>query len=416
MTDQSKREVPLAIWGKDLDPKSLDQMNVARSLPVSVAAALMPDAHVGYGVPIGGVLATRGAVIPYAVGVDIACRMKLSVFDIPAEDLDKKNERERLIDAIETQTKFGVGQEFRGRERREHPVMDLDWSNHFLTRDLKDKAWGQLGTSGSGNHFVEFGLLTVTDNAPRHVDQHSVGGSHARWDLAPGTYLALLSHSGSRGTGAAICNHFSSLARNLHKDLPKEQSHLAWLDMDSQAGQEYWAAMNLMGEYAAANHACIHKHVAKHLGAQVIADVENHHNFAWKEIHAIDGKQEELFVHRKGATPAGKGVMGVIPGTMASPGYVVVGKGHPTSLNSSSHGAGRALSRTKAREKFRFGSVRGTLKEMGITLISAGADEAPGAYKDIEQVMAAQQDLVDVVARFDPKLVKMAPEGEQAED
>src|SRR5438270_7680128 len=118
---QANREVPLAIWGTDLDPKSLDQMSVARGLPVSVAAALMPDAHVGYGVPIGGVLATRGAVIPYAVGVDIACRMKLSVFDIPPAALDKPHERERLIDAIERQTKFGVGQEFRGRERREHP-------------------------------------------------------------------------------------------------------------------------------------------------------------------------------------------------------------------------------------------------------------------------------------------------------
>ncbi len=408
--------VPLAIWGSDLDPKSLDQMNVARGLPVSAAAALMPDAHVGYGVPIGGVLATRGAVIPYAVGVDIACRMKMSVMDIPVDALDKKHERERLIDAIESQTKFGVGQEFRGRERRDHPVMDMDWGGHFLTRDLRDKAWAQLGTSGSGNHFVEFGVLTVTENAPRQVEQNSVGGSHARWDLAPGMYLALLSHSGSRGTGAAICNHFSALARNLHPELSKEQSHLAWLDMDSQAGQEYWAAMNLMGEYAAGNHACIHRAIAKHLGAEVVADVENHHNFAWKETHVIEGKTEEVYVHRKGATPAGQGVMGVIPGTMATPGYVVVGKGSPTSLNSSSHGAGRALSRTKAREKFRFGSVRGTLKEMGITLLSAGADEAPGAYKDIEQVMGAQRDLVDVVARFDPKLVKMAPEGEKAED
>jgi tRNA-splicing ligase RtcB len=418
MTHQqhTTRGIPLSIWGQDLDPKSLEQMNNACGLPVSVAAALMPDAHVGYGVPIGGVLATRGAVIPYAVGVDIACRMKLSVFDLPPEHLDKKHERDRLIDAIESQTKFGVGSEFRGRERREHAVMDLAWDSHFLTRDLRDKAWNQLGTSGSGNHFVEFGLLTVTDNAPRHVNQNSVGGSHARWDVAPGTYLALLSHSGSRGTGAAICNHFSGLARSLRPDLPKEQSHLAWLDMSSQAGQEYWTAMNLMGEYAAANHACIHRAISKHLGAQVIADVENHHNFAWKETHTIDGRPEEVFVHRKGATPAGQGVMGVIPGTMASPGYVVVGKGSAPSLNSSSHGAGRALSRTKAREKFRFGSIRGTLKEQGITLISAGADEAPGAYKDIHQVMGAQQDLVDVVARFDPKLVKMAPEGEQAED
>lgn len=416
MTDPRHNSVPLNIWGTDLDPNSLAQMEVARSLPVSVAAALMPDAHVGYGVPIGGVLATRGAVIPYAVGVDIACRMKLSVFDIPPAALDKKHERERLIDAIESQTRFGVGQEFRGRERREHAVMDLDWGGHFLTRGLRDKAWGQLGTSGSGNHFVEFGLLTVAESTPRHVEQHSVGGSHARWDLAPGTYLALLSHSGSRGSGAAVCNHFSGLARGLRPDLPKEQSHLAWLDIASQAGQEYWSAMNLMGEYAAANHACIHRAITKHLGAEVIADVENHHNFAWKETHTIDGRPEEVFVHRKGATPAGKGVMGVIPGTMASPGYVVVGKGSAASLNSSSHGAGRALSRTKAREKFRFGAVRGMLRDQGITLLSAGADEAPGAYKDIEQVMNAQQDLVDIVARFDPKLVKMAPEGEKAED
>jgi tRNA-splicing ligase RtcB len=416
MTDPKHSPVPLNIWGTDLDPNSLSQMEAARSLPVSVAAALMPDAHVGYGVPIGGVLATRGAVIPYAVGVDIACRMKLSVFDIPPGSLDKNHERERLIDAIESQTRFGVGQEFRGRERREHAVMDLDWGGHFLTRGLRDKAWGQLGTSGSGNHFVEFGLLTVTERTPRHVEQHSVGGSHARWDLAPGTYLALLSHSGSRGSGAAVCNHFSGLARSLRPDLPKEQSHLAWLDIASQAGQEYWSAMNLMGEYAAANHACIHRAITKHLGAEVIADVENHHNFAWKETHAIDGRPEEVFVHRKGATPAGKGVMGVIPGTMASPGYVVVGKGSAASLNSSSHGAGRALSRTKAREKFRFGAVRGMLRDQGITLLSAGADEAPGAYKDIEQVMNAQQDLVDIVARFDPKLVKMAPEGEKAED
>ena len=121
-------------------------------------------------------------------------------------------------------------------------------------------------------------------------------------------------------------------------------------------------------------------------------------------------------MHRKGATPAGKGVLGVIPGTMAHPGYVVVGKGSAESLCSSSHGAGRVMSRTKAREKFRFGSVRGTLREQGITLLSAGADEAPGAYKDIERVMSQQRDLVEAIARFDPAIVKMAPEGEQAED
>lgn len=413
---------PYKLWGspgEHFDQTSLDQLTNACSLPVAAAGALMPDAHVGYGLPIGGVLATRNSVVPYAVGVDIACRMRLSVLDIPTSALDKSHERDRLIDAIECETKFGVGGEYRARDRRQHDVMDMDWNISFLTRDLRDKAWNQLGTSGSGNHFVEFGLLSVPENAGKPDLAHSgqlASGSGWSWNIPPGTYLALLSHSGSRGTGASICNYYSALARNLRPGLSKEHSYLAWLDLDSQAGAEYWAAMNLMGHYAAANHACIHRSILKHLGAEAIAHVENHHNFAWKERHTINGIEEELVVHRKGATPAGKGVLGVIPGTMASPGYVVVGRGEPTSLNSSSHGAGRQLSRTKAREKFRFGSVRGTLKQQGITLLSAGADEAPGAYKDIDTVMSLQRDLVDVAARFDPKIVKMAPEGEKAED
>ncbi|MEZ0267683.1 MAG: RtcB family protein, partial [Phycisphaerae bacterium] len=140
--------------------------------------------------------------------------------------------------------------------------------------------------------------------------------------------------------------------------------------------------------------------------------VENHHNFAWKEIH--DGK--EVVVHRKGATPAGKGVLGVIPGSMATPGYVVRGKGLPSSLTSASHGAGRQMSRTAAKAKFRWGNVKPILKDAGVTLLSAGIDEVPGSYKDIRSVMQAQSDLVEVIAQFDPRIVKMAPEGEKPED
>ncbi|MCA9279288.1 MAG: RtcB family protein [Phycisphaeraceae bacterium] len=411
---------PHRIWGEvgvDFDQNSLDQLRNACSLPVSVAGALMPDAHVGYGLPIGGVLATRDAVIPYAVGVDIACRMKMTVLDLNSKQIDHPHVRDRLAGAIEAETRFGVGGAFRGYDRHQHAVMDdAAWDASHVTRKLKNKAWTQLGTSGSGNHFVEFGLLTVFENAPRRVSQQSEAGSHAKWDLEPGTYVAFMSHSGSRGSGASICQHYSDIARANHPELPKQFSYLAWLDMKSDAGQEYWTAMNLMGRYAAANHECIHRAIAKHLGAKVIADVENHHNFAWLETHEVDGVQEEVVVHRKGATPAGDGVMGIIPGTMATPGYVVVGAGSSDSLRSSSHGAGRVLSRTKAREKFRFGAVRGMLAKQGITVLSAGADESPGAYKDIEQVMAQQVDLVTPVARFDPKIVKMAPEGERAED
>ena len=171
-----------------------------------------------------------------------------------------------------------------------------------------------------------------------------------------------------------------------------------------------------MGRYAAANHALIHRHIASHLGASVLADVENHHNFAWKERHVIDGVEREVVVHRKGATPAHSGVLGVIPGSMASPGFVVRGKGGSGSLGSASHGAGRAMSRTRAFETFDWKTVRPLLEERQVHLISAGLDEVPGVYKDIHQVMAAQQDLVETLAEFHPRLVKMAPPGERAED
>lgn len=384
-------------WGEGLDHDAVMQMEKACLLPVSVAGALMPDAHVGYGLPIGGVLATENAVIPYAVGVDIACRMKMTVLDIPVRDLERK--QDRLTRAIEVETRFGVGANF--KERRAHDVLDADWSVSPVTKQNKDKAWSQLGTSGSGNHFVEFGLFTAHDTIN---------------ELEPGTYVALLSHSGSRGTGAAVCDHYSKIAFNQFPDLPSELKRLAWLSLDSQEGQEYWHAMELMGQYAAANHACIHRHIVENLGAHVLLDLENHHNFAWKENHLLDGVEREVVVHRKGATPAGQGVMGIIPGSMASPGFVVSGKGNAESLNSASHGAGRAMSRKAANGKFNWKDVNRFLRERGVTLISAGLDEVPMAYKDIREVMAAQSDLVTVLGQFDPKLVKMAPAGERPED
>jgi tRNA-splicing ligase RtcB len=384
-------------WGEGLEHEAVMQMEKACLLPIAVAGALMPDAHVGYGLPIGGVLATENAVIPYAVGVDIACRMKLTVLDMPLRDLE--NKQDRLTRAIAAETRFGVGSTF--RDRREHEVMDADWRCSPVTQQNKDRAWSQLGTSGSGNHFVEFGVFTAHER---------VG------DLPASEYVALLSHSGSRGTGAAVCDHYSKAAVRKHSDLPKELQRLAWLSLDDADGQEYWGAMELMGLYAAANHALIHKHIAENLGVQVLLDVENHHNFAWKEKHIIDGVEREVVVHRKGATPAGPGVLGVIPGSMASPGFLVRGKGNPQSLASASHGAGRVMSRTRAQETFNWKDVNQLLRERGVTLISAGLDEVPMVYKDIHQVMAAQNDLVEVIGQFDPRLVKMAPHGERAED
>jgi tRNA-splicing ligase RtcB len=391
---ESNEEIPLrkekgtySVFGSgQIEEGAVNQMDIAIRLPVAKAGALMPDAHQGYGLPIGGVLATENAVIPYGVGVDIGCRMCLSIFDLPAHLAET---RDRSLQSIlKDNTLFGSGQEFRQTE--EHALFERsEFKDIALVRNLKHKAVKQLGTSGSGNHFVEFGVVEF-------------GEGKNGFGLAAGKYLALLSHSGSRGLGANIANHYTKIAMEKTR-LPKEAKHLAWLGLDTQEGMEYWLAMNLAGDYASACHHSIHKKIAKALGNEPVVIVENHHNFAWKEI--VDGK--ELIVHRKGATPAGKGVLGIIPGSMTAPGFIVRGKGEAASLNSASHGAGRKLSRTKALSTITNKALREILNANGVLLIGGGLDEAPHAYKDIHEVMRAQQNLVEIVAAFYPKIVRM---------
>lgn len=367
------------------DDGAILQMERALELPLAIAGALMPDAHMGYGLPIGGVLAVRGAVIPYAVGMDIACRMKLSVVDLPVPKLASK--RDALLGAIEAETRFGVGGVF--RPHREHAVLDEDWSVSAVLKANKKKAIQQLGTSGSGNHFVEFGELHVLEN----------------WGtLPPGHYVALLSHSGSRGTGGAVAQHYSKLATAQHPELPRELNQLAWFTMESAEGKEYWAAMELMGRYSEASHQLIHAHITRSLGLEVLATVENHHNFAWEE--EVAGRR--AVVHRKGATPAQAGRLGVIPGSMTAPGFVVRGRGEARALHSASHGAGRRMSRSEAKKRGNWHQFKRILEDHGVTLVGGGLDESPIAYKDIQAVMAAQADLVEVIGRFTPNLVRMA--------
>ncbi|MGA9119351.1 MAG: RtcB family protein [Bacteroidota bacterium] len=380
------------VWGTEIDPAAREQMDSAMSLPVTIAGALMPDAHVGYGLPIGGVLATEDAVIPYGVGVDIACRMMMTVFDVPPTVL--RQETAIYRDAIERNTQFGVGAEW--KERRQHHVMEADWNISPVTKSIKEKAHRQLGTSGSGNHFVEFGEI---------VFEHEAAGVPA------GQYLALLSHSGSRYAGAQIANHYTKIAKSHHPELQGNARNLAWLSMDRD-GAEYWAAMELMGMYASANHHLIHEAIIRQLGHPVVKQIENHHNFAWKEVH--NGRT--MIVHRKGATPAGKGMLGIIPGSMGAPGFLVEGLGNPLSLSSTSHGAGRRMSRKEAKRTSTWKEAREFLRKAGVELLSAGLDEVPWAYKDIVGVMKAQADLAKPLARFMPRLVKMAPGGEIPED
>jgi len=390
--------LPYRIYGPEhIEAGALAQMETAMRLPIALAGALMPDAHQGYGLPIGGVLATTAnTVIPYAVGVDIACRMCLSVFDLPASML--QTEGTLLKKTLVENTFFGIGCE--SNRRLDDSLFDRpEWRATKPIRDLRDKAYRQLGTSGTGNHFVEWGELEVL--AEDHL-----------FNVPRGKYLALLSHSGSRGFGGGIAAHYSKIAMQKTR-LPKEAQHLAWLDLDSEEGQEYWIAMNLAGDYASANHHEIHDKLAKALNQTRLALVENHHNFAWKEKLA-DGT--DVVVHRKGATPAGLHDLGIIPGSMTLPGYVVRGKGESVAINSASHGAGRVMSRSQAFRTFDKKALKAAIDAAGVSLIGGDLDEAPMVYKNIETVMAAQTELVQVMARFLPKIVRMADGKEKAED
>src|SRR5215204_2921054 len=396
-SEEELRDEPLPYhaWGEaGVDDAARLQMETALRLPVATGGALMADAHVGYGLPIGGVLAVREAVIPWAVGLDIACRLRLSVFELSSHVLgQKKNELKRAIDE---ETFFGAGVRHDGRSS--HEVLDDPaWGATRFLRGLKDTARVQLGTSGSGNHFVEFGAFTV----PEDLDAEK-----ARL-LAPleagRSYLALLSHSGSRGVGNKIATRYSKMAEELRSGLEGEAKKLAWLELSSEEGQEYWLSMRLAGRFAAANHAVIHERIASRIGAEAAFVTEHHHNFAFAE----EWRGEEMVVHRKGATPAGAGVLGIVPGTMADTGYLTLGLGAEDSLNSAAHGAGRRMSRTRAFKELDDAAWREDLRKKGITLHGGALDEAPKAYKNPRTVMASQADLVETVGEFSPRIVRM---------
>lgn len=372
---------------KHIERNSVQQMELAMRLPIAIKGALMPDAHQGYGLPIGGVLAAQNAVIPYGVGMDIGCRMALSILDLPGSYVE--HQVYELKKALHAQTHFG--NEGGLDTIDDHEILDSSVFNETdLLKRLHGKCVRQLGSSGSGNHFVEFGMVELEENNILQV--------------AGGNYAAILSHSGSRSLGANIAQHYTKIAMNKCK-LPREAKHLAWLDLDSEEGNEYWLSMNLAGEYAKACHDRIHENLCQALGFSVLTKVENHHNFAWKEkLH--DGT--EYVVHRKGATPAGKGVLGIIPGSMTAPGYIVSGLGNESSLNSAAHGAGRKMSRQKAKNSITMSSMKKILQHEKVTLIGGSPEEAPDAYKDIDMIMKSQSNLVKVEGKFHPRIVRMA--------
>jgi tRNA-splicing ligase RtcB len=214
-----------------------------------------------------------------------------------------------------------------------------------------------------------------------------------------------MSHSGSRALGHTIATFFTKLAAELNP-LPKPLDELSWLSMDSHEGLLYYKLMELCGDYSAANHECIHKAVATSAGLEYERKqtIANHHNYAWVEM--VNGKKS--YVHRKGATPAQLGTVGIIPSSMATKAYIVIGKGNEESLCSASHGSGRAMSRSQALKSIKKEDRDNMLIHNRVELLGAGLDESPQAYKDIESVMGFQSNLVDKIAEFQPRIVRMA--------
>ena len=402
-----KTALDFKIFGRQyIDPKALDQMYTAMKMPVVVKGALMADAHVGYGLPIGGVVAAYNAVMPYGVGMDIGCRMCLSVFDHSPEIIDKQ--RDRLKNILIENTRFGLA-EF--KDLGDHELMERkEFKEIKFLKSLQKNFYKQLGTSGHGNHFVEFGIVVIEkEHETWNLGDppECSGGSPGTWSRAlgmkPGTYFSVLSHSGSRNFGAEIAKHYTRIAKE-KLGLFGETANLSWLELDSEEGQEYWQAMTLAGDYSKANHRIIHQKLSKALGLQAVTMVENHHNYAWQEKIS---EHETLVIHRKGAIPAGIGDTGVIPGNMVDAAYIVAGKGNDASMHSASHGAGRVMSRRQAKKSLTASHLNKVLEKSGVELIGGGMDEAPSVYKNIHQVMEAQKELVTPIGKFYPKIVRM---------
>jgi tRNA-splicing ligase RtcB len=382
--------------GVDVPHGALDQMQTVMRIPPAITGALMPDAHHGYALPIGGVVVLDNAVSPSFVGYDIACRMMVSILDITPQEFLKN--RQKIFSDMQTVSRFGVGSEFTRSGAREHEVMDdYLWRHLPHLEKLRNTAIRQLGSSGGGNHFFDALIGEVV--TPSH---HLTVDGELQYLPEGALFVAIMTHSGSRGAGHKSATHYLKLAKKeteaRARGIPKGYE---WLSLDTQAGQEYWSVMQLMGLYAQANHQLIHAHFSKESGISRIIQHENHHNFAWL------GDNMSV-THRKGATPAHIGQVGIIPGSSGTPSYLVEGLGNPMSLYSSSHGAGRPFSRKEAKSRHSPDLYSAHMQVKDILTDGVAPDETFMAYKDIERVIQLQDGLlVKVLAKMYPKIVIM---------
>ena len=384
MYEIALNETPIKIWAKYVDAHAMKEIFNLSTLPfVFHHLAFMPDVHGGKGMPIGGVLATKGVVIPNAVGVDIGCGMcavktSLKVAGIPSEVL-----RKQILHGIRKQIPLGFDHHKEAQDEACMP-QSFDIDKMTVVKRQYVSATKQVGTLGGGNHFLE--LQKDTDGT-----------------------LWIMIHSGSRNLGAQVGSYYNEKAKVLNKrwfSNINPDIDMAFLPMQSDAAHAYWDEMNYCIEFALCNRKLMMERICQTIG-EVYPDVQFEpminiaHNYAVWENHF----DENCIVHRKGATRARVGEIGIIPGSQGTKSYIVEGLGNTDSFQSCSHGAGRAMSRTEAVRSLSLEDEVAKLEAQGIVhAIRSKKDleEAAGAYKDIDEVMANQTDLVKIVTELSP--------------
>lgn len=382
------------------DEGALRQIQTCARDESVAGAALMADHHKGYSMPIGGVVAYRNKVSPSGVGYDISCGNKAIKTDLAYVDIH--HDIKSIMDDIFSRISFGIGRV--NEERVEDPLFDLPiWREIPYLKKLKSTAEAQLGTVGSGNHFID--ILVDQD------DQ-----------------IWIANHFGSRGLGHKIATGFMNLAHGKKFDDSPHGENMdapaTVLDLQSPLGQDYWQCMQLAGRYAYAGRDWVCGKVLKILGAKSVEEIHNHHNFAWEETH--DG--EKLIVVRKGATPAFPGQKGFVGGSMGDNSVIIEGVDHPESqlsFYSTVHGAGRVMSRRAAAGKWRKnkrghrvrsggevsdGMMLSWIKEKGVELRGAGVDESPHCYRRLNEVLNEHQNSIKILYVLRPIGVAMAGE------
>lgn len=374
---------PIKVWADHVESQAMDQALELARLPFIAknGVALMPDVHAGIGSTVGSVIATKGAIIPAAVGVDIGCGMDAVMTTLTANDLP--DSLTQLYHAIEQRVPLGAGGAVGSLQQYNKRISAM--SQASLMDDLADTALGgfhidravrQLGTLGSGNHFIELCL--------DEVDR-----------------VWIMLHSGSRGIGNYIGKRYIEAAKREADRwmIPLPNPDLAYLPEGTKPYEDYIQAVGWAQEYALLNRTVMMQEVMEAVAVEVGEfttpehAINCHHNYVERENHF----GENLWITRKGAIRAREGDLGIIPGSMGQRSYIVRGKGNPESYCSCSHGAGRRMSRSQARKTFSVEDLIAQTEGVECRKDAAVLDEIPGAYKNIDEVMAQQQDLVEVV-------------------